>query len=874
VKSGGDGRALSLYRWVGRAAVRRVPAPLRVYALVGILALLPGAATPLDSRRDVMQYALDWFQQDTGLPATSVFAIHQTRDGYLWLGTRGGLARFDGVRFVLFDDRKADQLPESEVWCILEARDGGLWVGTFGGGITRIHNGRFTTYGKKDGLPDGFVRALAETPDGTLWIASQMGLTRWSGGRFETLTEKDGLPSSNVRALLVDRAGVLWIGTLGGLASWADSRLINHAAAHPEILGPRVETLAEDPRGGLWLGGWSGLIHLKDGVAARHGDPMLRVSGLAVEPQGAVWLAGGSGLRRYLDGRLERFLTRGSAPAGDTIHAGTLRGLHTLFLDREGNLWIGTNLDGLARLRDAVFTTISVGEDNEQQVASSVVFEDHVGAMWIGVSGGLVRLKDGVATVAAESHEGGVSAIAEAPDGTMWVGKESGVFKVKDGRLVDSGIRDTGSVGALAVERDGTLWIGGRASGLHRYRDGTVTRFGSNQGLMGTQVRALAFDRDGALWVGLKDGGAARWQDGAFKSYSTPQGLASESVVALHADAEGAVWIATRQGFSRWQDGRITTFTTDHGMPASFFYQIVEDDLGYIWLPYGQGIVRLSKTQLNDVAAGRRQTISAITYGSDSGIANTAMIVPNQPTAWRARDGRLWFATGRGVVVVNPRTIPRNLVVPPVHVEQARVDDVVFPARADAVFPPGLGNIEVQYTALSLVAPDRMSFRYRLEGFDAEWIESGTRRTAYYTKLPPGTYRFQVAASNNDGVWNEAGATWRFTLQPRWFQRRSVHAAAIVGGIGLAIGAYRARMREHRQRERELARRVDEAVGQVKVLRGLLPICASCKKIRDDTGYWNQMETYISTHSGADFSHSICPDCMKRLYPDYAARLS
>jgi hypothetical protein len=268
------------------------------------------------------------------------------------------------------------------------------------------------------------------------------------------------------------------------------------------------------------------------------------------------------------------------------------------------------------------------------------------------------------------------------------------------------------------------------------------------------------------------------------------------------------------------------------------------------------------------VADGKTPSVDVATFGTESGIHSTAMIVPHQPTAVQRRDGTLWFATQRGITVVNPQGMKRNDVVPPVHVTDVLVDARSYPVAGEVHVPPGQGLMEIRFTGLSFVDPRRVRFKYRLSGIDAGWVEVRDRRAAYYTHLPPGSYRFEVKACNNDGVWNDAGAAVTIHLQPHWWQTRGFRAGSaavlVLGVLGFAVQ----RTRESKRRERELRRRVEEALAQVKTLRGLLPVCASCRKVRDDGGYWSQMETYIQTHSEAALSHSICPECMARLYPD------
>ena len=373
-------------------------------------------------------------------------------------------------------------------------------------------------------------------------------------------------------------------------------------------------------------------------------------------------------------------------------------------------------------------------------------------------------------------------------------------------------------------------------------------------------------DRDGALWIGTY-GGLNRFKDGKFTVFTKDQGLSHEFVRTLHLDDDGTLWIGTYGGgLDRLRNGRITVFGTRDGLFSAAPFQILDDGLGSLWMSCNTGVFRVEKSQLEDFANGRLPSISSMAYSEADGMKSRECN-GGGPAGCKTKDGRLWFPTLKGVVMVEPGNLRTNSQPPPVLVEEVLVDG--RPIAPGERLPAGSERFEFRYTGLSFVAPQRMRFACRLEGFDSQWIDAGAQRSAHYTRIPPGRHRFRVKGANNDGVWSTAEATFDFTLRPHFYQTTFFYIACGTLLVATGAGAYHLRTRRLRERQRELKTKIVEAVAQIKTLRGLLPICASCKRIRDDKGYWSQIELYVREHSEAEFSHGICPECFQKLYPDY-----
>jgi signal transduction histidine kinase/ligand-binding sensor domain-containing protein len=785
--------------------------PLRLKGTLAVLAagapflLSPGAAAQgLDPRKALTQFKLDVWTTAEDLPQNSVTALVQTRDGYVWLGTYGGLGRFDGVRFTVFDTGNTPQLRSNGIQALLEDSRGALWIGTNGGGLSRFQDGRFTTFTAADGLSSDIVRSLHEDRDGSLWIGTNDGLCRFRNGRFTVFTAKDGLANGVVRAIEEDASGVLWIGTNGGGLERREGERFRALTTKDGLPSNFIFALLRARGGAFWIGtNGGGLCRWKDGrletFTTREGLPSNIIWSLHEDAQGSLWVGTyGGGIARFRDGKFTSLTTR-EGLSNDFVRA--------VWSDREGSLWIGTYSGGLCRLRDGKFTTYTTREGLSHDFARTIL-EDRSGSLWIGTTGGgLCRMRQGALRCygAKDGLAPDVRALHEDGAGVLWVGTAgSGLFRAKDGSFTRYTTADglaNHNVSAISGDGQGGLWIGTNGGGLSRFAGGRWTTLTTADGLAGNFILATHVDRNGTLWVGTDGAGLSRFERGRFTVFTRKDGLASDVVFCFHEDAGGTLWIGTSGGLSRFQDGKLTTYTTREGLLDDVVFQILEDGEERFWLSGNRGISRVARSDLDAVASGSRRVVAAVGFGTADGMKSNECSGIAQPAGWKGRDGRLWFPTSGGVVVVNPARIPRNTLPPPVKVEQVVVDGE--PVTAEEV-PPGKERWEFQYTALSFLAPGKVEFKYRLDGFDRDWIPAGRRRTAYYTRLPPGRYTFRVTASNNDGVWNEAGDTRALLIRPHFYETPWFYAfLGLVVVLG-AAGTYRLRVSTLQARQREL----------------------------------------------------------------------
>ena len=757
-------------------------------------------------------FGLDLWGGAEGFLQTRIRAIQQTSDGYLWLATAGGLVRFDGVRFTTFNVQTGS-LRDNEVWTLKETRDGALWAGTISGGLTCYQNGVFTSYTTADGLPDNAVRKIDEDAAGDLWIGTLRGLCRYARGKFTAVTERDGLPPGLVSEICAQSQEGIFVIASDKLYRWAGGKFALENLPAEEGDGV-VSSLAAGRDGALWLYYEGGVVkRLKSGAVTRfalESGRSARIGRIYEDREGMVWLGARDGvhpLRRLQNGRFEVF-----TPGNKKESLGTIM---SMYEDREGNLWLGLEANGLGRLRRTQFVTLAV--DDRQPAGSSMrtVIQDSRGSIWVGTTAGFLQYRDGAITSYTELDGRSlpwVNCIAEDQTGTLWIGAMDSLLKLRNGQLFREPTWTSRAVEIRSIYRDANdrMWVATDGNGLFLYEGDKVTVFTTHDGLASNNLRNVLRDRQGALWIATFGGGVTRYTEGKFTTYTTADGLGSNWVVTLYEARDGAMWLSTRGGLSRYAHEKFLTFRAQDGLPVNFVTAIIEDDQGNFWFSCDQGIFRVKKTDFDEFAAGKIPRLAPVIYGPEDGLLSTGFLAGQQSVSCRAADGRLLFPSLKGLVAVDPAHLTSNTVIPPVQIEDVTINKRPVRLGPAIEIAPGDGDVEIHYTALSFVAPAKMRFRYKLEGFDQQWVDAGTRRFAYYANLPPGRYNFQVIASNNDGVWNRTGAVVAFRLQPH-FHETAWFWGVLAIGLGLGVlGIFRVRTAALRRSNEQLERRVAE----------------------------------------------------------------
>jgi ligand-binding sensor domain-containing protein len=821
----------------------------------GIAVLLwpVGNALALDPHRRITQYAQTHFAAHDGMPHSLANAIAQTGDGYLWTTSQEGLSRFDGASFTTYDHRTTEGIPINQFTALAVDRQGTLWAGTRSRGVLHRVGGEFRTVAWEPGPQEQPIRVLAFDHSGDLWIGiRERGVVRLHDGALvAALTSRDLLPSNDVRALLATRDGAMWIGTFRGLVRWADGKLVRAA---PPLDSIAVYSLAEDASGALWCATDKGLVRLRDGAVEPVGTESLapgEVGKLLFDRDGNLWIGTRTGVARMTsDGRIERL------PHPDAL-------VNALFEDADGNLWIGSDR-GLDRLRDGDVLPFGASEGLADEVVGGFR-EDATGAKWITTTGGLYRIAPGQTTAMQIAAHRGLYAIYADSHGDVWFGGRDGNLGCwRNGRLTWLANQDWERIHSLAEAADG-MWLG-TDHGLFRMHGDQLAD--AVPVVPGVAVRSIVADTGDSLWLAT-EGGLMRWRAGELIAIPPGGPPRMMPVTTILVDADETLWVGTEgAGLWRLRASRWFAFTARHAMFDDVMWRILDDGLGHLWMSSNRGIWRVSRQALDEVAAGKRATVDSQAYGEADGMRDRECNGVADPAGWRTGDGRLWFPTGKGLVVIDPAHL-REREPPRALIESVRINGRLQSVAETLVLPAGSSRLELGYTAPALRGPERLQFRYRLDGFESQWNEAGAQRVAQYTNLPPGDYRFIVAAGLDD-KWGPERVL-AMTQLPLFYQTRWFYGLALLSLVLVIASVPLLRVRQLRRRARDLDKRVQEAIGELKVLSGLLPICAWCKKIRDDRGYWSRIEAYLSARTDAKFTHGICPDCKNKMLTEDSA---
>jgi len=773
---------------------------------------------------DISQYAHTSWKVRDGFTQGGIWAITQTPDGYLWLGTDFGLYRFDGVRAVQWQSATGAQLPNASVRSLMVSRDGTLWIGTRKG-LASLKDGQVTTYSDFAGR---MIASLLEDHDGTIWAGEWEGDGNLCAIRHGAAECYSGF-GLGILSLYEDRKANLWAGSAGGFWRWKPGPPKFYSVGTQQ---DDVQSFAEDTNGSLLIAVPHIGIYRFAGttVQRQYAFPNLHEGRtfyrLLKDRDGALWIAvNNGGLLHLTQGRTDAFTARDGL-SGDGIFA--------LFQDREGNIWVAT-IDGLDRFRDFAIPTWSVRQGLPFSPGSAVLAATD-GSIWTGQGKGLGRLNQGQVTIYRRRHKPDapvsgrnareatdyrlpeiVAAFLQDHRGRIWISSSQGrLGYVEDQRYHPIAPVGTSTLAALAEDSEGDLWAGSLGEGLFRFHQGEV----AEQVLLaalgrkpGEVCERLATEpSQGGLWISCFSGGVIYFKHGQVRaSYSASDGLGAGVVNDLRFGLRGTLWAATEGGLSRIKDGHIATLTSKNGLPCDTVHWSMEDDNHFVWLYMACGLVRVARSELDAWASNSNNKVQPTTFGPSDGVRTAAAPTGASPQVSKAPDGKIWFVTFDGVSVIDPHHLPFNKIPPPVHVEQITADGKVYDAAKGVQLPRLARYVDIDYTALSLVVPEKVRFRIKLEGEDKDWRELVNVRHVEYTNLAPKHYRFWVKACNNSGVWNEEGAALDFVIPPAWYQTNWFRALCVAAFLVLLWALYQYRLHQLAQ---QFNMRLEERVGE------------------------------------------------------------
>jgi ligand-binding sensor domain-containing protein/two-component sensor histidine kinase len=777
---------------------------------------LNGQVAGLDPSRDITQYSHRFWTKRDGLPQNSVTSIAQTDDGYLWFGTMEGLARFNGTSFSSFNTRNTPQLGVNSVLSLLADHDGALWIGTSGGGLSRMSKGEFRRLTLPAEPEQIAVRALNRDREGDVWASTTSGLAQFHGDSLKHLyTVADGLPSNTVYFSEEDREGRILALTPQGIwiregdcfepfiviIPWGSPGSKSKPALQSKYSGKHAlaavpTTVLCDRDGALWIGtGRHGLFILRDdslhNINAKDGLGAGEISSLVEDQRGTIWVGTtAGGLSRFVNDRLSRF-TSNEGLSGDEVRS--------IFEDREGVLWVGISAGGVNRFVNSKFTTYRTGVSTAENMVWGI-FTDPPGRLYASTaSGTLVEHRNGVFVPSSiapgrKHQEGPVFAFVHDRSGVRWVGGMAGITRYAGQSARDYRI---GATMSLMEDRYGRIWAAS-SEGLWCFVGEKAHRVLTSEGGQLLKLRDVGTDRSGNLWLGSRFEGIMRYRlpgrseaapvlnEKTCVKFTRQQGLSSDLVTTMVVDSAGTVWVASGgSGLNVIRGTHVSVLSPAQGLPEEGVMGVVPDGHGWIWLTSNNGVYRIGAAELTEYFDGRRASLEIQSFGTSDGMYSDEFNGGYQASVARTPDGKLWFPSTFGIVMVDPAHLPTNTIPPALVLERVRIDNTEGLPIPGVEYPPGNGEFEFHFAGLSSNAPERIQYRYILEGFNKDWIDAGARREAFYTNIPPGKYRFRVIARNADGVWNEAGISFPFVLRPHFSQ--TAWFGVLIGLVALVL---------------------------------------------------------------------------------------
>lgn len=736
------------------------------YSLAAVAALLFPAgklfsAAPVPEHWSLSYAERTWSMRD-GLPEQVVQAFAQTNDRYVWIGTTGGLLRFDGASFTLYNRENTPAFSDNNIFCLTVSRDNALWIGSEGGGLVRYRDGVFHSFSEKDGLTNSFVRSIHQDRTGKIWVGTDNGLFQVDGDRLQRVDGDDRIPMVAVHAIFEDKDGGMWVG--GSSILRIRGNQIQEFDLAGEASQNRVKSIFQTDDGDIWVGTVSGL-HRMQSCCSGHFTSVPEVSGtvrtLRQTSDGILWIGTiGNGLYAYRNGRFATMSTPQELPSNTILN---------LFEDAEQNIWVGTQA-GMLRLSNTPVKTVSLPDSSDSD--AETIYEDRDGVVWIAAVH-VFRYRNGRAVPYNFPGIGGVRVrnVFRDRDGALWIGTEGqGAYRQTTHGLVHYGTASglvNNFVRAFLQARDGSVWIA-TDEGVSRWTPAGFRNYQVRDGLCYFSIRSLLEDRDGNIWIGT-DRGLSLLRDGKFEDHPVVETLKQEKVWAMHEDPDGGLWFGTRTGgLYRWRSGKLSHFTTSNGLPSNSIYELIEDSKGMLWISGPTGVSQVNRRELDAIADDPARRIKVTLYGISEGLEAIQMCGGEKPAGLLASNGEVWFPSSRGPMRIRIDQ-PASTELAPAVIDEVTIDGLQVPSSQQLLLRPDAGRLELHYGVVQLRSQERVLFRYKLDGFDRDWSKATAERVTHYTNLPAGHYTFRVAAFEMNNPERIAETSLDIVQQPHFY---------------------------------------------------------------------------------------------------------
>ncbi len=792
-------KRLRIHAWVFKHSGRVFTGISLLFLCLCSIARISPQQTDLNPNKLLTQYIIDGWTTDNGLSNNSILDIEKTKDGYLWIATYGGLVRFDGTNFREFPEL----MQISGVRSLLEDSKGNLWVGSDDGALIKYRNGDFSFLEMDPALTNASITSIAEDDEGRVWVGTRSGLAFVNGEKLKKLNHPQ-LSNAFVYCVEVDDSNNVWIGTSGlGLMKFANGSVESFTVEHG-LVNNSVRSIYYSRNNGLIIGTEGGLTLFEENRASKsfttsHGLPHNYINEILEDSRGTVWLGTDDGLVRFINDRFEA-LNQATGLADNTVQA-----LHE---DQVGLLWVGTYRGGLNRLKDGKFINYGIQEGLGDELVH--VTRSDGSRIWIGSADGLSYLDQDKITSIRLGRGPSVNTVKDIWRDTyenLWIGTSGGLVNYTGGtvraRITTKQGLSNDRVRRISEDQNGNLWIG-TAKGLNRYsiRTGDIQVFGMENGLGNEFILSVLVDSQNRVWVGTNGGGLFLLDDGQFRAIGGSDGLESNIIFGIDEDEEGRLWISSNSGISRFDGQNFSTLTREHGLPSNTIFQTILLN-GYVWLFSDKGVVRVEREKVDKVLDGSRMSLEGIRL-----LNKSEGMRADQVTGVSVSDvhsnGRILISTLKGLAILNPSELNIGDVPTEVKITSVIKDGQELENYNDIHFEAGSRYYEFHYTGLNFYSPEKIKFRYRLKNFDDDWVDVGNRRVAYFNDIPPGTYTFEVLASNSDGVWNKNPVELEFCQEAYFYETRWFYVVLFFTLVTAIFSIYQARLRLLKHRNKKL----------------------------------------------------------------------